>query len=101
MMVAEGCRRRCEMSAEFSRTGPRRLVATMDVSICVIERLAEVITEHDPGIVDNDVQVRMLRDHLETAARDARRIGNVQLHGAHAGVSGRDRDQRRPVGARQ
>ena len=75
--------------------GPEQVGGDYGGQHLVIERLAGVIAEHDPGVVDDDVQIWMVRDHLGHDARNAHRVGHIQLHSMHPGVSRCDRVQRR------
>jgi hypothetical protein len=74
--------------------GPEQVGGDHGRQHLVVERFTEVIAEHDPGVVDHDVQVRVRGDHFGHHARDADRIADVKHHGPHAGVSRRDRAHR-------
>jgi hypothetical protein len=75
--------------------GPEQVGGDYGRQHLVIERPAGAIAEHDPAVVDDDVQIWMLRDHLGHDTRNADGIGNIQLHGMHPGVSRRDLAQHR------
>ena len=51
-----------------------------------VDGAADVIEEHDPGVVDQHVEGRVLNDEVRCNACDAGWIAYVQLDRDHAGI---------------
>lgn len=81
------------MSAEFRRIGPQQVGRDDRHQGRVVERPADVVTGHNPGIVDDDVHIRMLRENVVRGLLDALRVGYIQLYGPHPRIGRRDHPQ--------